>query len=147
MARILIAKLGTDAHDFGVTVVARWLADAGHEVTYAGLYNTPERLSAVALEEDPDLIGLSFLGGEPVYLTGRVKEFLSRNGLGQVPLMVGGVITPEMRGELEALGVGAVFTPGAKRQAIVEGVAAILAARAQDRTSPATGRPAPGTGE
>jgi len=129
MARILIAKLGTDAHDSGVTVVARWLADAGHEVTYAGLYNTPERLSAIALEEDPELIGLSFLGGEPVYLTGRVKEALSRQGLGQVPLMVGGVITPEMRRELEALGVGAVFTPGARRQAIVDGVAAILGAR------------------
>lgn len=103
----------------GVTVVARALADAG-------LNNTPERLSAVALEGDPDLIGLSFLGGEAVYLTTRVKEFLSRNGLGQAPLMAGGVLTPEMRLELEGLGVAAVFTPDTRRDALVEGIAEVL---------------------
>ncbi len=127
MARILVAKLGTDAHDTGVTVVMRWLRDAGHEIIYAGLYNTPERLVEVALEEDPDLIGLSFLGGEPVYLSGRVIECLAASGLGDRPLVVGGIITPEMGQELEALGVAALFTPGTPREAIVAGVERALA--------------------
>ena len=127
MARILIAKLGTDAHDMGVTVVASWLRDAGHEVIYAGLYNTPERLAAMAVEEDPDLIGLSFLGGEPVYLSGRVKAELAGKGLDEVPLVVGGVVTPEMEGELRALGVAAVFTPGTRRESVLVAIADVLA--------------------
>lgn len=127
MARILIAKLGTDAHDTGVTVVARWLRDAGHEVIYGGLYNTPERLAGMAVEEDPDLIGLSFLGGEPVYLAGRVKARLAGKGLDRVPLVVGGVVTPEMERELRALGVAAVFTPGTRRESVVAAIADVLA--------------------
>jgi methylmalonyl-CoA mutase C-terminal domain/subunit len=130
MARILIAKLGTDAHDMGVTVVARWLRDAGHEVIYAGLYNTPERLLGMAVEEDPDLIGLSFLGGEPVYLAGRVKELLAANDLSGLPLVVGGVVTPEMNNELRALGVAAVFTPGTGREAVVGAIGDVLAGAA-----------------
>jgi methylmalonyl-CoA mutase C-terminal domain/subunit len=130
MARILIAKLGTDAHDMGVTVVARWLRDAGHEVIYAGLYNTPERLLGMAVEEDPDLIGLSFLGGEPVYLAGRVKELLAANDLSGLPLVVGGVVTPEMGDELRALGVAAVFSPGTGREAVVGAIGDVLAGAA-----------------
>lgn len=126
MARILIGKLGTDAHDMGVTVVSRWLRDAGHEVIYAGLYNTPERLVAVAVEEDPDLIGLSFLGGEAVYLSGRVLELLAANDLADTPLVAGGVITPEMAEELRGLGVAALFSPGTPRRQVLDEVARLL---------------------
>jgi methylmalonyl-CoA mutase C-terminal domain/subunit len=129
MAKILLGKVGTDAHDTGLTVVSRWLMDAGHEVVYAGLYNTPRGLVAMAVQEDPDLIGLSFHGGEPVYLSGRVLEQLRQAGLDGVAVVVGGVVTPEMADELEALGVDALFTPGTARQAIVDTVADVLAAR------------------
>jgi len=127
MARILLAKLGTDAHDMGLAVVNDWLSEAGHEVTYAGLYNTPERVLALTREEKPDIIGLSFLGGEPVYLSGRMLDLLQGSGLADIPLVVGGVITPEMRDELAALGVRGVFTPGSRKDAVVEGIADVLA--------------------
>lgn len=127
MARILIGKLGTDAHEMGVVVVQNWLEEAGHEVVYAGVYNTPERLLAVAEKETPDVIGLSFLGGEPVYLSKRVKDLLKARDMDHIPLVVGGVITPEMRAELAALGITGVFTPGTRREAIVEGIAEVLA--------------------
>lgn len=122
MARILIAKVGTDAHDMGITTVSRWLADAGHEVTNLGLYNSPERIAAVAGELKPDVIGLSFLGGEPVLLSGRVLEALGRKGLGAISVVVGGVLTPEVKDELRALGIRAIFTPGTARETILDGV-------------------------
>ena len=71
MAKIMIAKVGTDAHDMGITVIERWLSDAGHEVVNLGLYNSPKRVAEQAAREKPDIVGLSFLGGEPVYLDGR----------------------------------------------------------------------------
>lgn len=127
MARILIGKLGTDAHDMGITVVARWLEDAGHEVIHAGLYNTPERIVEIARKESPDLIGLSFHGGEPVYLSGRVIGFLNENGMDDLPVIVGGIVTPEMAEELRAAGVAALFTPGTPRQTILDAIAGLLA--------------------
>ncbi len=127
MARIVLAKIGIDAHDNGVTVVAAWLRDAGHEVIYAGLYNTPERLLEVAVEEDAELVGASFHCGDPVHLSGRVLELMRAHDLAHVPFVVGGVLTPEMRLELEGLGVAAVFTPGTRRDAVVEGIAEVLA--------------------
>lgn len=127
MARILLAKLGTDAHDHGLRIVARWLSDAGHEVIYAGLYNTPARVARMAADEDPDIVGVSFLGGEPVYLAGRVMGLLRENGLAELPVVVGGVITPEMAGELRTLGIAAVFTPGTRREALINGISAVLA--------------------
>jgi methylmalonyl-CoA mutase C-terminal domain/subunit len=123
MAKILIAKVGTDAHDMGVTVVTRWLGEAGHEVRYLGVYNTPGRVAEAARDFKPDVIGLSFLGAEPVYMSGRVLEELEARGLDATPLIVGGVITPEMAEELKALGVKAIFTPGTARDAILDGVA------------------------
>jgi methylmalonyl-CoA mutase C-terminal domain/subunit len=126
VARILIAKVGVDAHDMGVTVVSRWLGEAGHEVRYLGLYNSPARVAEAARAFRPDVIGLSFLGAEPVYMSMRVRDELGARGLEAVPLVVGGVITPEMAAELRALGVRAVFTPGTSREAILDGVAAIL---------------------
>ena len=126
MARILIAKVGTDAHDMGVTVVTRWLGEAGHEVRYLGLYNSPARVAEAAREFKPDVIGLSFLGAEPVYMSGRVLQEMEARGLDATPLVVGGVITPEMAEELRALGIQAVFTPGTARDAIVDGIAAVV---------------------
>lgn len=126
MAKILIAKVGTDAHDMGVTVVTRWLGEAGHEVRYLGLYNSPARVAEAAREFKPDVIGLSFLGAEPVYMSGRVLQEMEQRGLDATPLIVGGVITPEMAEELQALGVKAVFTPGTARDAILDGVAAVV---------------------
>lgn len=126
MAKILIAKVGTDAHDMGVTVVTRWLGEAGHEVRYLGLYNSPARVAEAAREFKPDVIGLSFLGAEPVYMSGRVLQEMEARGIDTTPLVVGGVITPEMAEELKALGIKAVFTPGTSRDAIVEGIAAVV---------------------
>jgi methylmalonyl-CoA mutase C-terminal domain/subunit len=126
MAKILIAKVGTDAHDMGVTVVTRWLGDAGHEVRYLGLYNSPGRVAEEARTFKPDVIGLSFLGAEPVYMSGRVLREMEARGLDATPLVVGGVITPEMAEELKALGIKAIFTPGTSRDAIVNGIAQVL---------------------
>ncbi len=127
MAKILIAKIGVDAHDMGITVVERWLAEAGHEVVNLGLYNSPKRIADQVVREKPDVVGLSFLGGEPVYLSGRVKEELSKVGLDDTKLVAGGVLTPDMVSELEAMGLAATFTPGAGREAILETLAAIVA--------------------
>jgi methylmalonyl-CoA mutase C-terminal domain/subunit len=126
MAKILIAKVGTDAHDMGVTVVTRWLGEAGHEVRYLGLYNSPARVAEAAREFKPDVIGLSFLGAEPVYMSGRVLQEMEARGIDTTPLVVGGVITPEMAEELKALGIKAVFTPGTSRDAILDGIAAVV---------------------
>lgn len=126
MAKILIAKVGTDAHDMGVTVVTRWLGEAGHEVRYLGLYNSPARVAEAAREFKPDVIGLSFLGAEPVYMSGRVLQEMETRGIETTPLVVGGVITPEMAEELKALGIKAVFTPGTSRDAILDGIAAVV---------------------
>ncbi len=126
MAKILIAKVGTDAHDMGVTVVTRWLAEAGHDVKYMGIYNSPARVAEAAREFKPDVIGLSFLGAEPVYMSGRVLGELEKRGL-DAPLVIGGVITPEMAEELKALGVKAIFTPGTSRAAILDGIGHVVA--------------------
>jgi len=136
MAKILMAKVGTDAHDMGITVVERWLSDAGHDVVNLGLYNTPDRIAAAAVEEQPDIIGLSFLGGEPVYLARRVLESLSAQSLDDVKLVVGGVLTPDMIDELQALGVAATFPPGTRRETILEGLTAVLSGSRRNTPSP-----------
>jgi methylmalonyl-CoA mutase cobalamin-binding domain/chain len=110
----------------GVTVVTRWLSEAGHEVRYLGLYNSPARVAEAARDFKPDVIGLSFLGAEPVYMSGRVLREMEARGLDTMPLIVGGVITPEMAEELRALGIKAVFTPGTSRDAIVDGISQVL---------------------
>jgi methylmalonyl-CoA mutase C-terminal domain/subunit len=130
VARILLGKIGTDAHDTGVAIVARWLRDAGHEVIYLGLYNTPETIVAAATQEDVRLVGISFLGGEPVYLSRRVREVMRAHGLEDVPLVVGGVITPDMTRELASIGVAAVFTPGTRREVLLAEIASILSSQA-----------------
>lgn len=127
MARIVLAKLGSDAHDLGVTAVARWLREGGHEVVYAGLYNTPERVAQVALQEDADLVGVSCLSSDAVYAGRRVRQTLDSAGLGRIPLVVGGVVTPDMRQAMTRLGVAAVFGPGTPRERVLESIAGLLA--------------------
>jgi methylmalonyl-CoA mutase C-terminal domain/subunit len=127
MARILLAKLGTDAHENGVIVVAKWLRDAGHEVTYSGLYKTPAQLAEIAKAERPDVIGVSFLASEPVFLSARLLEELAEAGLDDIPLVVGGVVTPAMAEALREMGIEAIFTPGARREAILDGIAGAVA--------------------
>lgn len=145
MAKILIAKVGTDAHDMGVTIVERWLTEAGHEVVNLGLYNTPERIAEAAASVRPDIVGLSFLGGEPVYLSGRVLEQLKAHGLADTALVAGGVLTPQMVEELRALGVAASFTPGTSRETILETLAGLVAGERRNapprRSGPRTGAP------
>ncbi len=127
MARILLAKLGTDAHDNGVTVVAEWLRQAGHEVAYTGLYVTPEQVADMARRQRPDVIGVSYLASEPVYLSARLREELAKHGLAETPLVVGGVVTPTMEAKLRDMGIVHIFPPGTRRQAILDGIAAAVA--------------------
>ncbi len=110
--RIVIAKPGLDGHDVGAKVVARALVDAGHEVVYTGLRQSPEAIANTARQEDADLVGLSILSGSHLPLTRKVREALDRLGLGEVPLLVGGNIPRKDHEALRALGVRAVFPTG-----------------------------------
>jgi methylmalonyl-CoA mutase C-terminal domain/subunit len=118
--RILLGKMGLDAHDNGIIIVAKWLSDAGFEVIYAGLYNTPESLVQSAFQEGVDAIGCSFLGGEQLYYARRLTELLKERHITKVKLILGGVIPPEDVDELKRLGVAHVFTPGTMRDTIIE---------------------------
>ncbi len=110
--RVLLAKVGLDGHDRGVKIIAHHLVQAGMEVVYLGLRTTPEQLAAAALEEDVAVIGLSFLAGDHMVLVPRVLAALQRERLGQVMVLVGGVILPRDIPRLEAMGVRKVFLPG-----------------------------------
>ena len=116
--RILIAKPGLDGHDRGAKVIARALRDAGMEVIYAGLRQTPEMIVEAALQEDVDGVGLSILSGAHMTLVPRVVEGLRAAGLGHVKVFVGGIIPNEDVPELEKLGVAGIFGPGANTQVI-----------------------------
>ena len=118
--RILLGKLGLDAHDNGIVIVAKWLSDAGYEVVYLGFYNFPEHFIEVALQEDVDAIGVSFLGGEHLYYTRILAGLMKENEINDVKLILGGVIPPHDVDELKRLGVSEVFTPGTQRETIIE---------------------------
>jgi methylmalonyl-CoA mutase C-terminal domain/subunit len=124
--RILLGKLGLDAHDNGIVIVAKWLSDAGFEVIYAGLYNTPEGLVQSALQEGVAVIGCSFLGGEHLYYARRLMELMKERQITKVKLILGGVIPPEDVDELKTLGVAHVFTPGTMRDTIIEALNDLL---------------------
>jgi len=117
--RLLLGKMGLDAHDNGIIIVAKWLSDAGFEVVYAGIYNTPESLLQSALQEGVDAIGCSFLGGEHLFYMRKLTELLKAGQMNKIKLIVGGVIPPEDVDELKRLGVGCVFTPGTMRDTII----------------------------
>ena len=117
--RIVVAKPGLDGHDRGAKIVARALRDAGFEVIYTGLHQTPEQVVATALQEDADAIGLSVLSGAHNYLFKRVLELLREKGADDVVVFGGGIIPPEDITALKALGVKELFTPGTSTQDII----------------------------
>ena len=118
--RILLGKMGLDAHDNGIVIVAKWLLDAGFEVVYAGLYNSPESLVQTAIQEGVDAIGCSFLGGEHLYYTRRLIDLMNERHIDNMKLILGGVIPPEDVEELKGLGIAHIFTPGTMRDTIIE---------------------------
>ena len=125
--RILIGKVGLDGHDNGVRIVSKWLADAGFEVVYLGLYNTPDGMIQAVIQENVDLIGCSFLGGEHLFYCKKLLHLLRENGLGDKKLIVGGVIPPDDVKTLKAMGVSAIFTTGTMRNAVLQKVKELVA--------------------
>ncbi|HEY1530366.1 MAG TPA: cobalamin B12-binding domain-containing protein [Galbitalea sp.] len=117
--RVVVAKPGLDGHDRGAKIIARALRDAGMEVIYTGLHQTPEQIVETAIQEDSDAVGLSILSGAHMTLVPRVMELLAEQRC-DVVVIVGGTIPREDAGELKALGVAEVFTPGASTMAIVD---------------------------
>jgi methylmalonyl-CoA mutase C-terminal domain/subunit len=127
--RVLVAKPGLDGHDRGAKVVARALRDAGMEVIYTGLRQTPEMIAESALQEDVDAIGLSVLSGAHMALVPRVLELLQANGQGQVKVFVGGIIPDEDMPRLKEMGVMGVYGPGTLSETYVNEIrAAVLGA-------------------
>lgn len=124
--RVLIAKPGLDGHDRGAKVVARALRDAGMEVIYTGLRQTPEMITEAALQEDVDVIGLSILSGAHMTLVPRVLELLKANGQEQVKVFVGGIIPDEDVRQLKDLGVAGVYGPGASTEVIAADIKNII---------------------
>jgi methylmalonyl-CoA mutase, C-terminal domain len=117
--RVVIAKPGLDGHDRGAKVIARALRDAGMEVIYTGLRQTPEQIVAAALQEDADAIGLSILSGAHMHICPRVMELLREKGLTDVIVVVGGIIPDVDIPKLQALGINGIFLPGSPMQEII----------------------------
>ena len=117
--RVIIAKPGLDGHDRGAKVIARALRDAGMEVIYTGLRQTPEQIVAAAIQEDADVIGLSILSGAHNSICPRLMDLLRENGLSDVLVVVGGIIPDADLPTLKAMGVAAVFRPGTSMQEII----------------------------
>jgi methylmalonyl-CoA mutase C-terminal domain/subunit len=128
--RVLVAKVGLDGHDRGVKVVARILRDAGFEVIYTGLFQTPEKVAAAAVDEDVDAIGLSMLSAAHMTLAPRVVEQVRQRGV-DIPVVVGGVIPEQDAPKLLELGVAAVLTPGASAADVVATMQRVINGRAE----------------
>jgi methylmalonyl-CoA mutase C-terminal domain/subunit len=118
--RVVVAKPGLDGHDRGAKIIARALRDAGMEVIYTGLHQTPEQIVETAIQEDADAVGLSILSGAHMTLVPRVVELLREQGAEDVKLVVGGTIPGDDIPELKKLGVAEIFTPGSSVQTIVD---------------------------
>ena len=125
--RVLVAKVGLDGHDRGVKVVARILRDAGYEVIYTGLFQTPETVAAAAIDEDVDAVGLSMLSGAHMTLVPKVVEKLREAGV-DVPVIVGGIIPANDVPKLMHAGVAAVLTPGATADEMIETMKRVIPA-------------------
>ncbi len=125
--RVLIAKPGLDGHDRGAKVVARALRDAGMEVIYTGIRQTPEMIVQAALQEDVDVIGLSCLSGAHLELFTAVMDGLGEKGMGNVVVVAGGIIPEDDIPTLEKIGIKAVFGPGAKTAEIIEAIRKLVA--------------------
>ena len=118
--RVLIAKPGLDGHDRGAKVVARALRDAGMEVIYTGLRQTPEQIVETAIQEDVDVIGLSILSGAHTHLFPKIMEILKENDIKDIIVMGGGVIPEEDIPELKKVGIAEIFTPGTDTRDIIK---------------------------
>lgn len=127
--RVVVAKPGLDGHDRGAKVVARALRDAGVEVIYTGLHQTPEQIVETAIQEDADAVGLSVLSGAHLTLFARVLDLLRERGATDVVVFGGGIVPADDIAELEAMGVAKVFTPGSSTTSIVEWVRSRLGTR------------------
>ena len=128
--RVVVAKPGLDGHDRGAKIIARALRDAGMEVIYTGLHQTPEQIAATVVQEDADAVGLSILSGAHMTLVPKVVDLLREQGADDVVLTVGGTIPADDVEELKRLGVAEVFTPGAPTDAIVEFIEGAVTSRA-----------------
>ena len=129
--RVLIAKPGLDGHDRGAKVIARALRDAGMEVIYTGLRQTPEMIAEAALHEDVDAVGLSVLSGAHMVLVPRTLGLLQQQGQGHVPVLIGGIIPDEDVPTLKQMGVAAVFGPGTTIREVADFIRANATPRAE----------------
>jgi methylmalonyl-CoA mutase C-terminal domain/subunit len=129
--RVVIAKPGLDGHDRGAKVIARALRDAGMEVIYTGLRQTPEQIVGAALQEDADVIGLSILSGAHMHICPRVMELLKAKGLDDVLVVIGGIIPDVDIPKLQAMGVRGIFLPGSPMKNIVDFITANVRPRAE----------------
>jgi methylmalonyl-CoA mutase C-terminal domain/subunit len=129
--RVVIAKPGLDGHDRGAKVIARALRDAGMEVVYTGLRQTPEQIVAAALQEDADVIGLSILSGAHMHICPRVMELLKEKGLDDVLVVIGGIIPDVDSPKLQAMGIKGIFLPGSPMQEIIDYINANVRRRAE----------------
>lgn len=120
--RVLVAKPGLDGHDRGAKVVARALRDAGMEVIYTGLRQTPEMIAQAALQEDVDVVGLSILSGAHMALAPRIMELLRSNGQTDVHVFIGGIVPDEDLARLKELGIRGVYGPGASTETIISDI-------------------------
>jgi methylmalonyl-CoA mutase C-terminal domain/subunit len=127
--RVVVAKPGLDGHDRGAKIIARALRDAGMEVIYTGLHQTPEQIAATVIQEDADAVGLSILSGAHMTLVPRVVSMLREQGADDVVITLGGTIPADDIAELKQLGVAEVFTPGSPTDAIVEFIRGAVAER------------------
>ena len=127
--RVVIAKPGLDGHDRGAKVIARALRDAGMEVIYTGLRQTPEQIVAAALQEDADVIGLSILSGAHNHIAPRLMSLLTEKGMDDVLVVIGGIIPDGDIPKLRAMGVKGIFLPGTPMQEVVEFISANARAR------------------
>lgn len=127
--RILVAKVGLDGHDRGIKVVARMLRDAGYEVIYTGLFQTPQTVASAAVDEDVDAIGLSMLSGAHMTLAPLVVAEIRARG-SDIPVVVGGIVPAHDVEALRAAGIAAVITPGATAVQVIETMASVLAQHA-----------------
>jgi methylmalonyl-CoA mutase C-terminal domain/subunit len=118
--RVVVAKPGLDGHDRGAKIIARALRDAGMEVIYTGLHQTPEQIVETVIQEDADAVGLSILSGAHMTLVPRVLELLREQGAEEVVVTVGGTIPNDDAAQLKSLGVAEVFTPGASTQQAID---------------------------
>jgi methylmalonyl-CoA mutase C-terminal domain/subunit len=127
--RVLIAKPGLDGHDRGAKVIARSLRDAGMEVIYTGLRQTPEMIAEAALQEDVDVVGLSILSGAHMTLVPRIREVMNAHDLADVPIILGGIIPDDDRAALAEYGVAGIFGPGSSTETIAEQIRQIVAGK------------------